>query len=203
MHLRFLFALISFLFLESAPPGTNPPDPPADPKPDDVTFDAKQQDKINALLAAERKSTEEKVAARLKQEADEAKRKADADAERARQEAAGEFDAVKTSLTSERDAAVSERDALKGEVETLRSYVTADIDATLTDDRYKPFLRFDPGADAPIADRLKWLEDAKASVAELPKVHNPRGSGPQPRPQDGKATTEAENRARALTRPRL
>src|SRR5690606_27178746 len=46
-----------------ADPPKDPKDPPADPpKDDDVTFDEKQQKKLNDLLAAERKKTEERLA---------------------------------------------------------------------------------------------------------------------------------------------
>lgn len=164
------------------PGGGGNPDPKPDDKPDEVTFDDKQQKKVNDLIAAARKKAEEDTAAKLKADADEAKRKADADRDRQANEAKGEYESAKKSLESERDTIKGERDSLKAENDTLRAHVNADIEAAVKDDAFKPFLRFDPGADAPIADRLKWLADTRASVAELPAKSSPRGNGFNPNP---------------------
>ena len=172
--------------LEADPPsgGGNPPATPPDPKPDEVTFDARQQEKLNALLAAERKRTEEATAARLKQEQADAKAKADADAERARQEAAGEFDAVKQSLTSERDAAVTERDSLKTERDTLLALVKADVDAAWDGlpDEVKDAYAGEP--DDVLGRKQHMTRMAKVIAALTTKTHTP-GNGPNPPASDG------------------
>jgi len=186
---RFLFAILPFLLtpLQVNPPageeGNEKPKP--DEKPEEVAFDDRQQAKVNALLAAERKKAEEDTAARLKTKADEDRRKAEADAQRKKDEDAGEFDKVKNTLISERDTAQSDLTAATTELETLRAHVNADIEAATKDDAFKPFLRFDPGADAPIADRLKWLKEAKAGIADLPEPTTTRGAGPNPKPATG------------------
>ena len=158
---------------------------------EEVRFDARQQEKVNDLIAAERKRTEEATAARIKAEADEKQRKADADAKRKRDEDAGEFDKVKQSLEAERDEAKASLETATAELDTLRAHVNGDIDAALKDDAFKPFLRFDPGKDALIATRLKWLADARKSIDDMPKDRQ-RGNGPDKKPAHGEFDLQAE-----------
>lgn len=179
MHIRFLIALFSMLFFQSTPPAGDPPEPPADPKPDDVTFDEKQQEKLNALLAAERKRTEEATAARLKQEQADAKAKADAEAERKRQEAAGEFDQVKASLTSERDTALDEAKTLKTTNEALLALVTADVEAAWGDLPEEVREAYDGADDDPLAKKQHMTRMAKV-IARLTAEAAKPGNGPNP-----------------------
>lgn len=212
MHLRFLLTLLSFLFFQSTPPADDPPadDPPKDDPPAKPEFTAEQQKVINDWIAKERKKAEEDAAARIKAQADEAKRKADADAERKRQEAAGEFDQVKASLESERDSAVTERDAIKAERDRLHAYVTADVasvakavtDAAKDNGAAKILLGFHPGDEASVEQLLTWTEKAKAQLPELIATPAPRGNGPNPKPADRPdpidVKKEAARKAKAL-----
>lgn len=194
---RSLLPIASSLpLLQSDPPpgGGNPPaTPPADPKPPEppkVEFTAEQQAKVNDIEARVRKDTEDRVRAALKAEADETKRKADADAQRKRDADAGEFDKVRQSLESERDTAKASLDAANAELETLRTYVTADIKAALKD-LPKALLAFDPGDDAPIQARLDWLTKAKTSATELGGERQ-RGNGPDKKPGGNGFDLQAE-----------
>lgn len=189
---RMLLALLPFWFsaLETTPPADPLKEPPADPKTDEVKFDDKQQAKVNDLIAAERKRTEESTESRLKAEADESKRKADADAQRKRDADAGEFDKVRQSLEGERDTVKASLDAATAELDALRAYATADIKTALKD-LPKALLAFDPGDDAPIQARLDWLTKAKASAAELGGERQ-RGNGPDKKPGGGGFDLQAE-----------
>ena len=191
MHIRFLFALLSFLFFQSTPPAGDPPadEPPKDDPPTKPEFTAEQQKVINDWIAKERKKAEEDAAARLKAEADEAKRKADAEAERKRQEAAGEFDKVKDSLTTERDTAVTERDNLKTERDALLALVKADVDAqwdALPDEVKEAY---DGDADDPLARKQHMTRMAKV-IARLTEKPRTPGNGPNPPASDGKVDLE-------------
>jgi hypothetical protein len=190
MHLRFLLTLLSFLFLQSNPLGG---DPPKNDPPDEVKFDDKQQAKINDMLAAERKATEERVAARLKAERDEQDRKTKEQQARDEAEKRGEFDKVKTDLEGKVSTIESERDALKAEHETLSVYVKADIEAVTKAVREakdspaaKTLLDFHPGDDATPTQLLAWAQKAKTRLPELEaQQKQSRGSGFDPKPKDG------------------
>lgn len=201
MHIRFLLTLFSFLFFtEGDPPAGDPPkgDPP-EPKPDEVTFDEKQQAKLNALLAAERKKTEEATAARLKQEQADAKAKADADAERKRQEAAGEFDQVKQSLTTERDTALDEAKTLKATNDALLALVTADVDAAWGDLPDEVREAYDGPDDDPLAKKQHMTRMAKV-IARLTAEAAKPGNGPNPPAAGPRELNVAEEAAKARAR---
>lgn len=201
MHLRFLLTLLSFLFLntEGNPPGDDGNDPPenqndnTDP-PDDVTFDDKQQSKVNDLLAAERKSTEERVAARIKADAEADRKKADEEAQRKRDEEAGEYDKVKTSLQNDLDTVSGERDTLKSENEALTAYFTAQYDAAMEDlpDVIKEFA---PEDDASFEAKSRWLTKAQDQAKKV-DTSPPRGNGPDRNP-GGVGNTEDDKQAQS------
>lgn len=128
MHLRLLLTMLSFLFLQSDPPG-DPKDPPKDDK-DDVKFDDKQQQKINDMLAAERKSAEDRTAQRLKGEAIQQAQKDKEQRERDEAEKRGEFDTVKTNLERKLAEVERDRDAFKTERDAYRELVSKDVDAS-------------------------------------------------------------------------
>jgi hypothetical protein len=179
------FAL-SLPLLQSDPPGPsgNPPaTPPADPpKPDEVTFDEKQQKKVNDLLAAERKRTEEATATRLQAERDEADRKAQAEAERKKQEEAGQYEEVKRSLEGERDGFKSRAESAESRLETLEKLATDRLTALLADIP-KEIAELGPDESTPIEKRLEWAEKAaKAAGVTAPKSP---GNGPNPPPANG------------------
>lgn len=198
MHLFRLFLMLVHLLplMAEGESSESSEDTSEDVKPKPPTFTDEQQRFMNDRLAAERKEAERKTADRIKTESTKQAENDKAERDRKQSEDAGKYEEAKTALTNERDTAVSERDTLKTEVETLRIYVTGDIDAALKDDTYKPFKRFDPGADAPIADRLKWLADAKAAIAETPRKMT-SGNGPNP---PITSTTVDEDAARAQAR---
>jgi hypothetical protein len=176
---RRLYRSLPQMFDDDPPGGGDPPNPDP-PKPKKFEWDEEQQAEIKRIATKEAKE-----AARVAREAalaEVAAKKAadDEEAKRKKQVEAGEFETVKTSLEQARDTAISERDALKDEHETLRTYVTADIAAAVKD-LPKTLVAFDPGEDAPIGQRLAWLTKAKAAAAEMEKS-SPRGNGPNPKP---------------------
>lgn len=166
--------------------------PVTESKPEDVKFDDAQQRRVNDLIAAERKRTEEATATRIKTEADEAKRKADAEAQRKRDEEAGKFDAVRQSLEEERDAVKASLDAATTELDALRAYVKADVTAVtkqVKDAKDSPaaaaLLDFYPGDDADSQTLLRWAEKAKARMPEIEGATARTSNGPNPKPATG------------------
>lgn len=171
--------------------GTNPPIPPADPpKPDDTPLG----DAGKAALEAERKAaraaeTRAKTAERELADLKAAKAKEEED----KQAEQGEWKTLAEKRDADLKAAATNLETATSELEALRTHVNADIEAAVKDESFKPFLRFDPGKDAPIKDRLKWLAEAKAGLAELPTTdnHTP-GNGPGPIPATGKIDERQE-----------
>lgn len=134
---------------------------------------------------------------------DAAREKAVKDAERVKRKAAeerGEYETVKQSLESERDAVVTERDALRADVETLTRFFDAQYTEAL-DGLPKPVLAFRPGDEATISEKAAFLERARKAAADLPA--NPaRGNGPDPMPQTASFDMGAET-AKAARRLRI
>lgn len=177
MHLRFLLTLLSFLALESTPPGGDPPkkdDPPDGDPPKKVEFSEDQQREVNRIAAKEAKKAAE--AARKTRDAEiEAERTKDAEAaQRKKDEDAGEFDKVRTALEGKVSTAESDLKTVTAELETLRTYVTADIEsvtkAVASSDSAKVLMDFHPGDDASAPELLAWARKAKARLPELDAV---------------------------------
>ncbi len=186
-------------FLQSEPPAggggegnpPTPPTPPADP-PLGEKGEKALQDERDARREADRKlKATEKELNNFKTAAAKAK-----DDEAAEQ---GEWKQLAEKRDADLQKASTDLTAASTELETLRGYVSGDIEAATKDDAFKPFLRFDPGADAPIADRLKWLKEAKAGIADLPEPATTRGNGPNPKPAGTHKIDEREevNRIRS------
>ncbi len=172
---------VPFVSFFSEDDGKNPPVPPA--KPEKPQFDDAQQKHINDLLAAERRDTETKVTQRLKDEADAAETKRQQDAARAAAEAKGEFETVKTSLISERDAAATERDALKDENAAITAYFSAQYAAALQE-LPEVITAFAPAEDASFAEKSAWLTKAQTQAAKIGSDPKP-GNRPNPKPLGG------------------
>ena len=90
----------------------------------EIVFTPEQQELINKRIASARR--EGRTAA--ESEAAEAKRKADEATANQKLIEAGEFDKVRQSLESERDAATTERDSLKSRLETALTLIGATVD---------------------------------------------------------------------------
>lgn len=177
-HLRLLVTLISMIWETS--PASDGDDDDAKPDASDVTFDDRQQAKVNALIAAERKDAEAKTAARLKADAETKAQRDREEAQRKKDEDAGEFAKVRTSLEQERDTVTAERDDLKAEHGALTSYFTAQYDAALKDlpDVVKAFA---PAEDATFQQKSEWLTKAQDQARKLTKDRSP-GFGTVPKP---------------------
>lgn len=172
---------------DGVPPagGTVVPEPATKPQ-----FDDAQQKAINDMLAKERKDAEEKTALRLKQEA-EAKAKAESEA-REREEATkrGEFDKVRGELETKVASIEQDRNAVVTERDALRTYFDAEY-ATAVKDLPDVVTAFKPADDAPFAEKSAWLIKAKEQAAKVAVVGTLPGNGPNPRPADGKFDLDA------------
>lgn len=179
----------------AVPPKVDPPEPP------DVKFDDAQQKRLNDLIAAERKSTEDRVKAALKAEAETEKQRLATEAQRKKDEDSGAFEAVKQSLTVERDGIATERDTLKQDNESLLTYFTADYTAALKDlpDVIKAFA---PADTASVADKSTWLTKAKVEAAKIEKKPIVRGSGFGPKPIEGESLDIEKETAKVRSRYR-
>jgi len=162
-----------------ADPPKDPKDPPADPpKDDDVTFDEKQQKKLNDLLAAERKKTEERLATEAAAQAQREKEQR----ERDEAEKRGEFETVKTSLTQERDTAISERDSLKSELDTYRELVRKDVEASWSEIPEEVRETYDGGDDDVLAKKQHMDRNAKIIERLTSSEKTTSGNPPNPPP---------------------
>jgi len=154
---------------------------PTESQPTTPTDDAPLGDAGKKALDAERDAR--KAAEKEARDAKARLAQIEADAQKAKDAEAAEQGKWKE-LAEKRDAdlaeATSKLTATTTELDTLRTYVTDDIVAAVKV-LPKALVAFDPGEDAPIAQRLAWLTKAKAAAAELDK-QTPRGNGGDPKP---------------------
>lgn len=173
MLLRLLLALAPMLLLQQVPPESEPPkedDPPEEEnKPRTFT-----QEDLNRIVAREAKKAADK--ARADRDAE-----IQTEAQRTKDEAAGEFEKVKSSLAGERDTAIGERDTYKTRVETLEKLATDRL-TDLMKAIPKEIADLGPDEDTPIEKRLAWAE--KAAKAAAVTTDN-GGNRPNPRPATG------------------
>ena len=158
--------------------------PPAKP-----TFDASQQEHVNALLSAERKNAEDRTEQRLKDEAAKRDTDAKAEADRKAAEAKGEFETVKQSLESERDTARTELDTAKSERDALSEYFHCQFASALKD-LPEQITAFAPAEGASFADKKAWLGTAQEKAGKLGGTAK-QGKGPNPTESNGKRDLEA------------
>lgn len=107
---------------------------------------------------------------------------------------ANERSATITDLDGKLKVADTDRKAIEEERDALRAFFDGQIDAALKTlpDALKDF---DPGPDAPFAQRKDWLEKAQKRAAELGDQPTQRGNGPNPKPGgEHKIDIEAEAR---------
>ncbi len=163
------------------PPTVEEPTKVTDPpKSDEVKFDDAQQKKVNDLLAAERKTTAEKVKADLAAEAAAAKQKVDEDKARDEAEKRGEFDKVKTDLEGKLATA---EDALKtttDELTNLREFFTEHVKSQ-TKEWSKELKDLLASAEAPVKDQVAQMTKLQKIADDLKKATG-RGNGPDPEP---------------------
>lgn len=210
MHLRFLLTLLSFLFLEQTdlpsnddpsqdPPNDDDPSKQKNGKPDGVTDEI--QTWINGLMANERKTARQQ-GKKDAEDAAETQRKKDADeAQRTKDEQAGEYEKAKTSLTNERDTAITERDGLKTENDALTAYFTAQYDVALKD-MPEAITAFAPEDDASFETKSRWLTKAQEQATKLNGQKPTPGNGPTGKPGEKSFDEQQEiARARRNVRP--
>ncbi|MGB3328207.1 MAG: hypothetical protein WBA46_04580 [Thermomicrobiales bacterium] len=178
-----------------------------DPKPAEVTFDAKQQEKVNALLAEERRKTKETVTNDLKRQADQAKTAAEQKREQEEAEKRGEFDTVKKGLEGERDKATQERDGYKADLDVLSTHFETEFEGRVKALPENVWKYHKPADDASLATRIAALANAEAQAKDLglgdgkPKVLP--GNLPNPKPRERETDKDADEQARRATRPRM
>jgi hypothetical protein len=149
---------------------------------------------IDALLAQIKELRAENAKHRTK--ANEQAQAAQA-AEEARLKEQGQF----KQLAEQHEARVKELEPLQGRYAELSQLVAGQIEAQI--EEWPATVKvFDPGADAPIEQRLSWLEKSKPLIEQLQlqaRANQP-GNGPNPRPtqstpDDARAAFERKLRA--------
>lgn len=180
--------LVPFTSFFSEDDGKDPPNPPA--KTEKPQFDDAQQKHINDLLAAERKSAEQRTEQRLTDEAAAAKKKADEDRERDEAAKRGEFDKVRSGLEEKVTATESERDTLKTENEAITAYFSAQYTAALKE-LPEVITAFAPADDASFKEKSEWLTKAQEQAAKVGSDLKP-GNRPNPKPGEKQAATKDE-----------
>ena len=108
-------------------------------------------------------------------------------AEQARLREAGEF----KSLAEKHEARVKELEPINERYGQLSGLVAGQIETQIKDWPAE-VKAFDPGVDAPIEQRLAWLEKSKPLIEKLAqqqRATNP-GNGPNPRPTGGTPETQ-------------
>lgn len=154
---------VPFVSFFSEDDGKNPPVAPV--KPEKPAFDDAQQKAINDMLAAERKTAEERTEQRLKDEGTKREQDAKAEADRKAAEDRGAFDEVKQSLTKERDDAKAAETDLRAKVEKYEALTKTRVDAIKGELPAEATEDFPADADA--LDQLTWLEGRKTLLAKL------------------------------------
>ncbi|MDQ3167815.1 MAG: hypothetical protein M3P94_04100 [Chloroflexota bacterium] len=184
---------------DTTPTPTIETTPPPDPRPPAPTFTPEQEAELNRRMVAARREGEadgkKKVESSVTAKAEDERK----ERERKEAEARGEFDKVKSDLTSERDTAKAEATSLKAENDQLRAFFDGQVAAALRTlpDALKDF---DPGPDAPFAARASWLEKAQKRAAELGEsTGGNRGNGWDPKPS-GRGELSIEDEKRAIRR---
>jgi hypothetical protein len=202
MHLRTLLTLFSFLMLTGDGENADPPkDDKADPPKDDVKAEFTQA-QVNDLIARERKSTEERINARIAAD----KQREKEQRERDEAEKRGEFDTVKADLESKLTTAEQEREALQERLDKALKTIEASVKASweavpeevrdLYDGDDTDALRKHEFLNKPATTKL--IERLTAQAAKPGNGPNPNPAGPA-----SKTTTDEDNRARRATRPRV
>lgn len=191
---------LPFLTPDGDPPGNPPPTPPADPP--EVKFDDAQQRKLNDLLAAERKTTEDRVKTDLAAQAAAAKKKADEDRERTEAEGRGEFDKVKKGLEDKVSSVETERDQLKADHDLLVTHFEKDYEDRVKAVPADIWTELKPADDAALTERITAVERAERLAKKLDK-QKPRGSGFDPAPGGDRGINVKDEIARARSRTNL
>ena len=179
-----LFALLNLFSDGSGGGGEGNGDPPegdgkkpeGDGSKPKVGFSEDQQREVNRMLARERKAERDRALADAKAEAD---RKAEEDRkarERADAEAKGDFEKVKSDLTTERDTIAGERDDLKARYDRALAIITPQVEADWKDLPEEVTALYE-GADDDILAKAAHLHRTKAlreKLAGTAKPGNPR-----------------------------
>lgn len=187
---------------------TKADDPKADDQNDDIEQDKSLGESGKAAIKRERDARKLAEKARTDAEAELTtlrQKAADADAAKARADEAdaekkGEFERLATERADKLKAAVAERDELLAKVE---AYETRDRTRIETGIKDLPdnLLAFDPGADAPLDQRLKWFQTAEKQAAEQSDPKNNARFPQSPRP-NGNGTTKEKQDADTQVRQR-
>jgi hypothetical protein len=182
-HLLLSLLTLPLLVLQTAPPSSDPPDgddPPENKDKPKVQFDGDQAAEVRRIAAKEAREAATKARADERAKIDAERTAAETAAETKKAEERGEFDKVKATLASERDAAATERDTLKADLDVLRPFFDRRLEAALKDlpDAIKAF---DPGPDASVPARADWLVKALEQADKL-DVGIKRGNGPDRAP---------------------
>lgn len=162
------------------PPQDDPPkDDPKPTKPEGITDEI--QAYFSNIVTREARKAADKAKADVQAELDRKRQQDEAERKRKDDEAKGDFEQVKTSLTSERDTAISERDAYKSELDEYRALVTADLDAQWKALPEEVREAYDGEDDDVLAKKRHIVRMAKVieKLSEKPTI---RGSGPSPKP---------------------
>lgn len=202
---RFLLALLPFVLNTNGEDATDgddeSPNDDGDDR-DDVAGD-ELGEKGKAALKAERDARRkaEADAKALKERLD----KIEADARKEADEKAkkqGEWQELAEKRDADLTEATSKLTNATTELESLRTYVTADVEAVAKTVRdaakdvpaAKILMEFHPGDDASTADLITWTKRAKAQLPELTATESKRpGNGPNPNPSDGNDDAEVES----------
>lgn len=170
-----------------------------DPTQGDGTATPPAQGATPATQGAQSDATTEALKAKIADlERDNRKYRADrkqqddaaAAAEQQRLKEQGEFRA----LAEKHEARVKELEPVNERYTQLSSLVAGQIEVQIKD-WPQEVKAFDPGADAPIEQRLTWLEKSKPLIEKLAqqqRATNP-GNGPNPRPSGGTPDTARDS----------
>ena len=178
--------------------GENPPNPPKPQKPEGLTKEIETF--YSGIIAKEVGDAVRKAQADFEEKQRKTKEKLDADAEKRKQEEAGEYEKVKTTLTSERDTALTRAESAEQERDALATYFEAQYSAALSE-LPDDLLLFKPADDASFAEKSKWLSTAQEAVKKRgddDKKPPKRGNGPDfpPKARDRDSADEVKRRQR-------
>lgn len=200
MPFRFLMMLLSMLMFTSDAGGNggdsddNDNDDAGESDGDAHRDDADDEslgDAGKQALSAERKARKdaEKRAKDVQTELDAINAKAaKAKADEAKEQ--GKWEELATTREAELAEATTKLTGATDELESLRTYVTADLesvaktvkDAAKDNPAAKILMEFHPGDEATTAELIAWTKRAKAQLPSLSAKETPRGNGHDPKP---------------------
>lgn len=208
LFLRLLLAVLPFVWQVDPKADPDPKDPKVDPPKPRFEWTEEQQAEIRRIATKEARAAAEKARKDRDAEIEQERKDREAEQQRKKNEEAGMFAEVRTALEGERDTAKTDLQAANAELDTLRDYVTSDIEtvtkAVKESESAKVLMDFHPGDEASTPELLTWAQKAKARLPELASTRRSAPGNPaNPPPRNTDRIDEDAARAQSRRNVRI